>query len=127
MPHDASWLGIAGRLLIAAYYLASAVVAISAAERKHHIELLTGFKVPFPALAYWIGMALMWTGSLLLASGWHADIGIYCLIVFSVLANALYNRFWTAHDPRHRHFTRMLLLANLGVLGGMLAVLDSLP
>jgi uncharacterized membrane protein YphA (DoxX/SURF4 family) len=126
MYYDASWLDAAGRLLIVVYFLVSGVQALRPEQRKHHVGLLGGFHVPFPTVAYWVGMALIWTGCVLLLTGWHADIGIYCLLAFTVAANAIYNRFWTVQNPMQRDFTRMLLCANTAVMGGLLLVLENL-
>ena len=49
------------------------------------------------------------------------------VLAFTVLANAIYNRFWTAPDPMRRHFTEMLFWANTAVMGGLLLVLENLP
>jgi len=127
MFFDASWLDSAGRLLIAVYFLVAGVKALMPHQIRHHVSLLGGFHIPFPAAAFWIGIAMLWAGCVLLITGWHADIGIYSLIVFSVLANAIYNRFWRETDPMRRHFTEMLFWANTAVMGGLLLVLENLP
>jgi len=126
MYYDASWLDAAGRLLIVAHYLTSGLHELAPAQVRHHVGMLERFHVPFPAVAYWIGMALKLTGSVLLLIGWHADIGIYCLLVFTVLANAIYNRFWTMQDPVRRNLSRGLLSANAAVIGGLLLLLANL-
>ncbi len=127
MFYDTSWLNTAGRLLIVVYFLISGVQTLRPQEIRHHVGLLKGFHVPFPAVSFWIGMALIWTGCVLLLTGWHADIGVYCLLAFIVLANAIYNRFWTAQNPMQRDFTKRLLWANTAVVGGLLLVLENLP
>jgi len=126
MHHDASWLDAAGRLLVVAYFLVAGLTNVTPAQIKHHIGRLAGFRVPFPRAAFWIGMAVQFAGCALLASGWHADLGAYSLIAFSLAANGIYNRFWTVQDPMRRDFGRLLLLANIGVLGGLLLVLGNL-
>lgn len=126
MVHDGSWLDAAGRLLVVAYFLVAGVTNVTPGQMKHHIGRLTGFHVPFPGVAFWVGMALQFAGCALVLSGWHAEAGIYCLILFSLAANGIYNRFWTVRDPVRRDFGRLLLLANVGVLGGLLLVLGNL-
>ncbi len=121
-----SWLALSGRLLLVAYFLIAASLALRPHEIKHHIDLLTRFRVPFPALSFWAGIAMMWAGCLSILIGWHADLGIYCLIAFTLLANGIYNRFWNESDPMRRHFTMMLLCANTAVIGGLLLVLEQL-
>ncbi len=123
MYYDASWLDAAGRLLIVGHYLVAGIGELAPAMIKHHLGVLKGYRVPFPAVAYGIGLALKLTGCALLLSGWHADIGVYCLIVFTLLANAIYNRFWIMQDPVRKNFSRMLLSVNIAVIGGLLLLL----
>ncbi len=127
MVHDASWFDAAGRMLVVAYFLVAGLTNVTPGQIRHHIGRLTGFHVPFPVFAFWTGMAVQFTGCALLVTGWHADLGVYALIAFSLAANGIYNRFWTVQDPVRRDFGRLLFLANIGVLGGLLLVLGNLP
>jgi uncharacterized membrane protein YphA (DoxX/SURF4 family) len=126
MFYDATWLDAAGRLLIVAYYVMHLLHDVMPGPTSHHIGRLRSFHVPFPALAFWIGIALELTGCVLLLTGWHADLGIYCLIVFTVVANSLYNRYWTVKDPVMHDFSRTLFGANTAVLGGLLLLLSNM-
>jgi uncharacterized membrane protein YphA (DoxX/SURF4 family) len=62
-------------------------------------------------------------GCALLLSGWHMELGIYCLMAFTIAANGIYNRFWNMADPMKRDFAGFLFGANTGVLGGLLLLL----
>ncbi len=126
MLYDATWLHAAGRLLIVAYFVMTLPHGVMHGRANHHIGKLRGFHVPFPTLAFWIGIALELTGCVLLLAGWYADLGVYCLIVFTLAANALYNRYWTHKDPLEQMFSRMLFGANTAVLGGLLLLLDNM-
>jgi uncharacterized membrane protein YphA (DoxX/SURF4 family) len=123
MLYEGTWLDAAGRLLIVAYFVMHLVHDLMPAATRHHIGRLRSFHVPLPAIAFWIGMAMEATGCVLVLSGWHAEAGIYCLIVFTVVANTIYNRYWTIQDPLRRDFSRMLFGANTAVLGGLLLLL----
>ena len=122
---DASWLDTAGRLLIVGFFLAAGVFNLAPARIKDHIDRLAGFGVPLPAAAFWFGLALQFTGCALLISGWHADIGAWCLIVFTVVANALFHRFWTVQDPARRNTLRLMLLNGVAITGGLLLLLQN--
>jgi uncharacterized membrane protein YphA (DoxX/SURF4 family) len=122
---DASWLDTAGRLLIVGFFLAAGTLNLQPAKVKDHIGRLAGFGVPLPAAAFWFGMALQFTGCALLLSGWHADIGAVFLIIFTVLANALFHRFWTVTDPARRHSLRLMLLNGIAITGGLLLLLQN--
>jgi len=125
MYGDASWLELAGRLLIVGFFVAAGLFNLSAERVKDNIERLAGFGIPFPAAAHWAGIALQFTGSALLLADWHAEIGAWCLIVFTVAANAIFHRYWIVQDPARRNFTRLLLLNGIAILGGLLLVLES--
>ena len=120
---DTSWLHSTGRLLIIAYFAMTLPHGILHGRASHHIGKLRTFRVPFPTLAFWSGIAMEVIGCVLLLTGWHADIGLYCLIAFTVIANALYNRYWICQDPMEQAFSRMLFGANTAVLGGLLVLL----
>jgi len=122
---DASWLDTAGRLLIVGFFLVAGVLNLSPARIKDHIERLAGFGVPLPAAAFWFGLALQFTGCALLITGWHAEIGAWCLIVFTVVANALFHRFWTVQDPARRNTLRLMLLNGVAITGGLLLLLQN--
>ena len=68
-------------------------------------------------------MTLQFTGCALVLSGWHARAGVICLIVFTVVANALFHRFWTATDPVRRNTLRLMLLNGIAITGGLLLLL----
>lgn len=125
MYHDASLLDSAGRLLFAFYFLVTGLCNLTRAQIKSHIDRMAGFHTPFPAAAFWIGIALQFTGCALLIAGWHADIGVWCLIVFIVAATAIFHRLWLIQDPTRRNVSRISLLNNIGILGGLLLLLEN--
>jgi uncharacterized membrane protein YphA (DoxX/SURF4 family) len=125
MYADASWIEIAGRLLIVAFFVVAGLYNLSGQQVRDHIEALAGFGVPFPAAAFWFGLALQVTGCALLLADWHPEIGVWCLIVFTVVANALFHRVWTVEDPARRNVRRLLLLNGIAILGGLLLILET--
>ncbi len=122
---DASWFDTAGRLLVVGFFLVAGVFNLAPARIKDHIDRLAGFGVPLPAAAFWFGLALQFTGCALLITGWHAEIGAWCLIVFTVVANALFHRFWTVQDPARRNTLRLMLLNGIAITGGLLLLLQN--
>jgi uncharacterized membrane protein YphA (DoxX/SURF4 family) len=125
MYGDASWFEIAGRLLIVGVYVAAGLYNLQPQQVREHIEALANFGVPFPAAAFWAGLGLQFTGCALLLADWHPEIGAWCLIVFTVVANALFHRFWTVPDPARRNVRRLLLLNGIAILGGLLLLLKA--
>jgi uncharacterized membrane protein YphA (DoxX/SURF4 family) len=124
MYGETSWLDTAGRLLIVLSFLATGLCNLTQARIKDHIERMTAFGTPMPALAFWIGIALQFTGCALLLFDWHAKIGVYCLILFTVTATAIFHRFWSM-DPVKGNISRIILLGNTAILGGLLLLLEN--
>jgi putative oxidoreductase len=124
MAHDASWLELSGRLLIVGFFLIAGLCNLTRERIRDHIERMASLRTPFPAAAFWMGIVLQFTGCALILSGWHVALGVSCLIVFTVAATAIFHRFWALADPGRRNMSRLMLLNNLGVLGGLLLLLD---
>jgi uncharacterized membrane protein YphA (DoxX/SURF4 family) len=125
MYGDATWMETAGRLLIVGFFLIAGLFNISPERVRDHINRMAGFGVPFPAAAFWTGIALQFTGCALLLAGWHGQVGAWCLIVFTIVANAIFHRYWIVQDPARRGVTRLMLLNGIAILGGLLLLLES--
>jgi len=123
---DASWLDSAGRLLFVLFFLVTGLFNLTRERIKDHIDRMTAFHTPFPAAAFWFGITLQFTGCVLLATGWHAETGVYCLILFMLAATAIFHRYWRMLDPVKRNFSRLMLLNNTAILGGLLLLLENL-
>jgi putative oxidoreductase len=120
-----SWIEITGRLLVVAFFVIAGLINLSPERVRDHIDRMAGFGVPFPAAAFWIGISLQFAGCTLLLADWHPEIGAGCLIVFTVVANAIFHRYWLVPDPARRNVTRLLLLDGVAILGGLLLLLAS--
>ena len=125
MYGDLSWTDTAGRLLIVLCFLATGLCNLTRARIKDHIDRMAAFHTPFPAAAFWTGIALQFAGCALLLFDWHAEIGVWCLIVFTVAATAIFHRFWSMQDPAKRNLSRIILLGNTAILGGLLLLLEN--
>jgi putative oxidoreductase len=120
---DASWLDTAGRLLLVAFFLA---VGIRNLQRQHvddHIKRLTNFRTPFPKMTFWIGQSMEFAGCALVLLDWHPAIGVLLLLVFTIVASALLLRFWEVEGPM-RTGLQNGMLANIGIVGGLLLLLQ---
>jgi len=122
-----SWLDAAGRLLLVGFFVVAGLCNLTREQIKAHIDYMAEVRTPFPAAAFWIGIVLQFTGCALVLAGWHAAIGVTCLIVFIVAATAIFHRFWEKKDPMLRNMFRNFLLNNVAILGGLLLYLDRLP
>ena len=122
---DASWLDTAGRLLIVAFFLIVGIRNLSPASVEDHVKRLTFFKAPLPRLTFWIGMVLEGIGCALILINWYPAIGVLCLIVFTILATLLLLRFWEMEDPMKATGMRNGFLANIGIVRGLLLLLQN--
>jgi putative oxidoreductase len=119
------WLDIAGRQLIVLFFVVTGVSNLTKARIADHIDRMANLGVPFPASAFWLGVAAQFTGAALVAFDWHPALGTLCLIVFTIAATSIFHRFWQKSDPIQRNLSRLALLANLAILGGLLLLLEN--
>jgi putative oxidoreductase len=121
---DASWLDTAGRLLIVAFFLAVGLRNLQKVHIDDHIKRLTNFKAPFPQLTFWIGQTMEFVGCALVLFNWHPAVGVGLLLVFTVAASGLLLRFWQVDGPM-RTGMQNGMLANVGIVGGLLLLLQN--
>jgi len=121
---DASWLDTAGRLLIVAFFLAVGLRNLQKGHIEDHVKRLTTFKAPFPQLTFWIGQAMEFVGCALVLFNWYPAVGVVLLLVFTVVASALLLRFWEVQGPI-RTGMQNGMLANVGIVGGLLLLLQN--
>ena len=119
-------LDFAGRWLIVLFFVVAGVSNLTKARIADHIERMQAFRVPLPATAFWIGIALQFTGCALIIAEWHAAAGVLCLMVFIIAATAIFHRFWEKTDPLQRNISRLSVLANTAILGGLMLLLQNM-
>ena len=122
---DASWLDTAGRLLIVAFFLMVGLRNLRQVHIEDHIRRLALYKAPLPKLTFWIGQTIEFVGCALLLFNWYPAIGVWLLLLFTVLASALLLRFWQADNPGQRTGMQNGMLANVGIVGGLLLLLQN--
>jgi putative oxidoreductase len=125
MIQETSWLDLAGRLLFVTYFVVAGLCNLVPARVTDHIQRMGASGTPFPAVVHWAGMTLQFAGCAFILSGWRADIGVVCLIVFTIAATAIFHRFWNMQDPVRRNVSRVMFLNNIGVLAGLLLLLQN--
>ena len=118
-------LDFTGKWLIVGYFLLAGAFNLTKARIADHIERMAGFGVPFPAMAFWTGIAMQFTGCALVIAEWHAAAGVALLMVFTIAATAIFHRFWQKPEPM-RNLSRITLLGNLAVLGGLMLLLQNI-
>jgi putative oxidoreductase len=117
-------LATAGEQLIVLFFVVAGLSNLTKARIADHIERMRAFGTPFPAALFWLGIALQFAGCAMIELGWHPALGVVCLIIFTVAATAIFHRFWRKRDPVQRNFSRLTLLGNTAILGGLLLLLE---
>jgi uncharacterized membrane protein YphA (DoxX/SURF4 family) len=118
---DLAWANTAGRLLLGGFFLAAAVVnVVSPGSIRDHVERMRAFGTPAPQSAFWCGIVLQLIGTTLVLSDIRADIGALCLIAFTLLATAIFHRFWQRTDPMQERISRLFFMSNVAIVGGLL-------
>lgn len=120
---DASWLDTAGRLLLVAFFLAVGLRNLQKVHVEDHVKRLTNFKAPFPRLTFWVGQAMEFVGCALVLFNWYPAVGVVLLLVFTIVASGLLLRFWEVEGPM-RTGMQNGMLANIGIVGGLLLLLQ---
>jgi len=110
-----------GRVLLGGYFLIAGIVnLVTPGSIRDHIDRMRGFGTPLPEAAFWCGIVLQFVGAALVLAGVRVDIGAWCLIVFTVLATAIFHRFWQRTDPVQKRVGRLFFMSNAAVVGGLL-------
>lgn len=121
MYQDHTALQAAGQLLLAFAFLATGVR--NAGWRfEQHLGRMLAYGVPHAKLVLVAGFALQFAGGVLLALDWHRALGAGLLIAFTILASAIFHRWWLVADPLLSHLHLSNLIVNCGVIGGLLLV-----
>lgn len=115
-------LEIIGQLMIATLFVGTLLINATT-KVKQHADRMAAMHVPLPHITLWAGFALQAAGGVMVAADWHTDIGAIVLIIFTILASAIFHRFWLMDDPLRRHMHVSILFANIAVIGALLLLL----
>ena len=118
---DHTPLEAAGQLLLAFAFLATGV-RNAFWKFGQHADRMAAYGLPHPRLVLTAGFMLQFFGAILLALDLWRALGAALLIVFTVLASAIFHRWWLSADPLLSHLHLSNLIVNCGVVGGLLLV-----
>ncbi len=122
MYAEHSNLQIAGQLLMAVLFLGTGVIN-STMKVKQHVDRMAASGIPRAKLVLWIGFAMQYVGGLSVAFDYRVDIGAPLLIVFTIIATAIFHRFWEVEEPLRRHMHQSFIFSNCAVVGGLLLLM----
>jgi len=121
MYHDHSALQVTGQLLLAFAFLVTGV-RNAGWKFEQHLERMVANGVPQARTVLIAGFVLQFTGAVLLAIDLYRAVGAALLIAFTVVASAIFHRWWLIPDPLLRHLHLSNLVVNCGIIGGLLLV-----
>ena len=122
MYQDHTPLQAAGQLLLAFAFLASGI-RNAGWKFRQHLDRMLAYGVPQAKLALIAGFILNFAGATLLVLDYRRALGAGLLIAFTILASAIFHRWWLVPDPLLRHLHIGNLLVNCAVIGGLLLVI----
>ena len=122
MYQDQTPLHVAGQLLVAFLFLATGIVNVTTKFRQH-LDRMAAVGVPHAKPLLIAGFAMQFAGGLLVALDWHRALGAAILIVFTVLATAIFHQYWRVEDPLRRHLHVSFIFSNCGIIGGLLLLI----
>ena len=117
-----STLNISGQLLIAFLFLATGIIN-AGWKFQQHLDRMIDAGVPFARPALITGFALQFVGGAMLALDYRVPLAAVMLIVFTVVATAIFHRFWLIEDPLRRHLALSFVFNNIGIVGGLLLMM----
>jgi len=121
MYQDHSPLQAAGQFLLAFAFLATGV-RNAGWKLRQHLDRMVAYGVPWARGVLIAGFALQFSGGLLLLLDWYRVFAAGLLIAFTILASAIFHRWWLVADPLLSHLHLSNLIVNGGVVGGLLLV-----
>jgi putative oxidoreductase len=122
MYQDQAPLHVVGQLLIAFLFLGTGIVNVTTKFRQH-LDRMLAVGVPCAKPVLIAGFAMQFVGGLLVAFDWHRALGAAILIVFTVLATAIFHPYWRVEDPLRRHLHVSFIFSNCGIVGGLLLLM----
>lgn len=124
LPAHHTPLQIAGQVLIGSLFIAQGLGALPHARFKFHSGRLGERRIPAPDFVLVCGLAMMLlAGGVMMIADIYSEVGAALLLVFSIVATLLFQKFWTVQAPTARHGKRGTFFNNLAVIGGLLLVL----
>ena len=115
-------LQVAGQILIAVLFLGTGLVNATT-KVQQHVDRMVAMNIPAARLVLWVGFATQFAGGTMVLVDVWTGAGAVLLIVFTILASAIFHRFWLVDDPLRRHFHVSFLFSNCAVVGGLLLLI----
>ncbi len=114
-------LQIAGQAVIGVFFIFHGVKNVLLWQ--FNLERTAAEGVPFPAACLVSGFIIQFSGAFMVLFDTFTRLGVVLLIVFTVLASALFHRFWKMENPLRHDYHFLLLTYNGFVIGALLLIM----
>ena len=84
---------------------------------------LQTYKFPYPKAILWFGIVMMYSGGALVLFDYYTELGASILFVFTLLATAIFQRWWTVEDPVRRPYNYLMFFYNVFIMGALLLLM----
>ncbi|KRB93565.1 DoxX family protein [Noviherbaspirillum sp. Root189] len=119
------WIGLAGRVLVAAVFLHSGVGKVLGFEGISAFIASKGIPISFAVAG---GAALLEIAcGLALLFGFKVRLAGFLLAAFTVAATVLFHNFWSEPPGMMRMMQTIMFSKNLAILGGLLFIIGFGP
>jgi uncharacterized membrane protein YphA (DoxX/SURF4 family) len=116
----AELVNLVGRLGVAFYFVWAFFFNIGA--RDFHLGEFKRIGIESGKTFFWLGQAMVIAGVALLLYPTTIVYGTGLLIVFTLLSDGLFHRFWTYPEPKDATIHKFFLYEHVALVGGLLGL-----
>jgi uncharacterized membrane protein YphA (DoxX/SURF4 family) len=117
---DSSVVEIIAQVMIAYLFLETGIDNFP--RRPFLAKMMAENGVPYAPFVLHAGFVVQFIGGAMLLADWRAEIGAAILIVFVLVAEWIFHRWWRIADPMRRMYHKWYFHNNLAVMGGLLLI-----
>lgn len=118
---DHTPLQAAAQMVMGAFFIFQGIK--NAIKWRINVARMEALGIPAPAVCLAIGFVIQFPGALMVMLDWRTNAGVAALIVFTVLASAVFHRFWRMTDPVRAEYHFLLLTYNVFVVAALLLLI----
>ena len=122
MYADHTMLQITGQVVMGGFFIFQGVKNVS--KWQFNMERTTALGLPLPpALVLIAGFTIQFTGATMVLFDVFTRLGAVLLIIFSVVATAMFHRYWSMEDAMRAEYHFLLLTYNVFVIAALLLIM----
>ena len=114
---DSTIFQIIGQIMIGLFFWI--MIAKNIRVWQFNIER-TGAILPKPKFFLVINFVLQFFSGLALIIDYRVSVAAFVLIILTVLATAMFHRFWSMEDPQKKNYHMLLFFNNVAITGALI-------